>query len=268
MLERADDVGGTWQANTYPGCQCDVPSHLYSFSFEPNPSWTRTYSRQPEIWAYLRRCADRHGLHPHLRFGHELTGRDVGRRRRSAGSSRRRGGDFSAAASLIDATGPAEPARGARRSAGCAASRASSSTPRSGTTTTTSTASASRSSARARRRSSSSRGSTRRSRRCTSSSARRRGSCPTPTARPRASSACCTAACRPPSGSCATSSTGARESFVLGFAKQPRMAQPAERIAKLHLRKQVRDPELRRKLSRTSASAASASCSPTSGIRR
>ena len=51
VLERADDVGGTWQANTYPGCQCDVPSHLYSFSFEPNPSWTRTYSRQPEIWA-------------------------------------------------------------------------------------------------------------------------------------------------------------------------------------------------------------------------
>ncbi len=74
ILERADDVGGTWQANTYPGCQCDVPSHLYSFSFEPNPSWTRTYSRQPEIWSYLRRTAERHGLSEHLRFGHELTG--------------------------------------------------------------------------------------------------------------------------------------------------------------------------------------------------
>ncbi|HEV7883282.1 MAG TPA: NAD(P)-binding protein, partial [Solirubrobacteraceae bacterium] len=58
VLERADDVGGTWQANTYPGCQCDVPSHLYSFSFAPNPSWTRTYSRQPEIWDYLRELAD------------------------------------------------------------------------------------------------------------------------------------------------------------------------------------------------------------------
>jgi cation diffusion facilitator CzcD-associated flavoprotein CzcO len=73
LIERADDVGGTWQANTYPGCQCDVPSHLYSFSFAPNPSWTRTYSRQPEIWDYLRDLADRHGLRPHIRFGHELT---------------------------------------------------------------------------------------------------------------------------------------------------------------------------------------------------
>ena len=45
LIERADDVGGTWQANTYPGCQCDVPSHLYSFSFAPNPGWTRTYSK-------------------------------------------------------------------------------------------------------------------------------------------------------------------------------------------------------------------------------
>src|SRR6185295_15496105 len=58
LIERADDVGGTWQANTYPGCQCDVPSHLYSFSFAPNPTWTRTYSKQGEIWAYLRDLAD------------------------------------------------------------------------------------------------------------------------------------------------------------------------------------------------------------------
>ena len=74
VLERADEVGGTWQANTYPGCQCDVPSHLYSFSFAPNPGWTRTYSRQEEIWDYLRDLADRHDLRPHIRFGHELTG--------------------------------------------------------------------------------------------------------------------------------------------------------------------------------------------------
>ncbi|MCA1587151.1 MAG: NAD(P)/FAD-dependent oxidoreductase [Chloroflexi bacterium] len=73
LIERADDVGGTWQANTYPGCQCDVPSHLYSFSFAPNPTWTRTYSRQPEIWSYLRDLVDRHDLRPHIRFGHELT---------------------------------------------------------------------------------------------------------------------------------------------------------------------------------------------------
>ena len=49
ILERDEDVGGTWWANTYPGCQCDIPSHLYSFSFAPNPEWTRTYPLQPEI---------------------------------------------------------------------------------------------------------------------------------------------------------------------------------------------------------------------------
>ena len=74
ILERADDVGGTWEANTYPGCQCDIPSHLYSFSFAPNPDWTRTYPRQPEIWDYLRDLTDQHELRPHIRFDHELTG--------------------------------------------------------------------------------------------------------------------------------------------------------------------------------------------------
>ncbi|HET8758821.1 MAG TPA: NAD(P)/FAD-dependent oxidoreductase [Solirubrobacteraceae bacterium] len=69
VLERADEVGGTWQANTYPGCACDVPSHLYSFSFAPNPEWTQTYSPQPEIWEYLRRCADDFGVRPHVRLG-------------------------------------------------------------------------------------------------------------------------------------------------------------------------------------------------------
>ena len=54
VLERAEDVGGTWQHNTYPGCTCDVPSHLYSLSFAPNPNWSQTYSPQPEIRDYLR----------------------------------------------------------------------------------------------------------------------------------------------------------------------------------------------------------------------
>jgi cation diffusion facilitator CzcD-associated flavoprotein CzcO len=72
LLERGDDVGGTWRDNTYPGCQCDVPSHLYSFSFAPNPDWSRTYSTQPEIQAYLRRCADDFGLRPHLRTNCEV----------------------------------------------------------------------------------------------------------------------------------------------------------------------------------------------------
>jgi cation diffusion facilitator CzcD-associated flavoprotein CzcO len=72
VLERASEVGGVWQSNTYPGCRCDVPSHLYSFSFAPNPDWSQTYSPQPEIRDYLIRCADDHGIRPHIRFGTEL----------------------------------------------------------------------------------------------------------------------------------------------------------------------------------------------------
>jgi cation diffusion facilitator CzcD-associated flavoprotein CzcO len=72
VLERADDVGGTWRDNSYPGCACDVPSHLYSFSFAPNPEWTRSFSPQPEIWAYLRRVADEHGVTQRTRFGAEV----------------------------------------------------------------------------------------------------------------------------------------------------------------------------------------------------
>src|SRR3954468_5750741 len=73
VLERGDDVGGTWHFNTYPGCGCDVPSHLYSFSFAPNPEWSQTYSLQPEIRDYLRRCADDFGVREHVRTGHEVT---------------------------------------------------------------------------------------------------------------------------------------------------------------------------------------------------
>jgi cation diffusion facilitator CzcD-associated flavoprotein CzcO len=72
VFERAGDVGGTWRDNSYPGCACDVPSHLYSFSFAPNPSWSRSFSGQPEIWAYLRDCARRFGILPRLRLGHEV----------------------------------------------------------------------------------------------------------------------------------------------------------------------------------------------------
>ncbi|QBR03439.1 flavin-containing monooxygenase [Paraburkholderia pallida] len=72
ILERSHDVGGVWRDNSYPGAACDVPSHLYSFSFEPNPEWSRTFARQPEIYAYLRRCAAKYGLAPHLRFQAEV----------------------------------------------------------------------------------------------------------------------------------------------------------------------------------------------------
>jgi cation diffusion facilitator CzcD-associated flavoprotein CzcO len=74
VLERGDKVGGTWWVNTYPGCGCDVPSHLYSFSFAPNPNWTRTYSKQPEIEAYLQDVAERFGVSPHVRLHTTVTG--------------------------------------------------------------------------------------------------------------------------------------------------------------------------------------------------
>jgi cation diffusion facilitator CzcD-associated flavoprotein CzcO len=72
LLERAEDIGGTWRDNTYPGCRCDVPSHLYSFSFAPNPNWSSTFSPQPEILDYLRDVATRFGVVPHVRFSTEL----------------------------------------------------------------------------------------------------------------------------------------------------------------------------------------------------
>jgi cation diffusion facilitator CzcD-associated flavoprotein CzcO len=72
LLERAADLGGTWRDNSYPGCRCDVPSHLYSLSFAPNPDWSETYSPQPEIQAYLRRIAEEHGVVDRILFGHEL----------------------------------------------------------------------------------------------------------------------------------------------------------------------------------------------------
>jgi cation diffusion facilitator CzcD-associated flavoprotein CzcO len=74
ILERAADLGGTWRDNTYPGCRCDVPSHLYSFSFAPNPNWSSTFSGQREIWDYLRGCAERYGLMSHMRFDHDVVG--------------------------------------------------------------------------------------------------------------------------------------------------------------------------------------------------
>ncbi|HJL16931.1 MAG TPA: NAD(P)/FAD-dependent oxidoreductase [Sandaracinaceae bacterium LLY-WYZ-13_1] len=68
IFEAADEVGGTWRDNHYPGCACDVPSHLYSFSFEPKPDWTRKYGEQHEIFEYLKDVTDRHGLREHIRF--------------------------------------------------------------------------------------------------------------------------------------------------------------------------------------------------------
>ncbi|MGN6129716.1 MAG: flavin-containing monooxygenase [Nocardioidaceae bacterium] len=68
VLERGDDVGGTWRDNTYPGAACDVPSQLYSFSFAPNPAWSRSFSPQPEIQAYIQRVANHSGTLDRFRF--------------------------------------------------------------------------------------------------------------------------------------------------------------------------------------------------------
>lgn len=72
LLERGHDVGGVWRANTYPGIACDVPSHLYSFSFAPNPRWSRRFSPGSEIRAYLNSVVDRFDVRRHLRLGQDV----------------------------------------------------------------------------------------------------------------------------------------------------------------------------------------------------
>lgn len=73
VLEKADEIGGTWRDNTYPGAACDVPSHLYSFSFEPKKDWSRRFPEQPEILDYAQHCVRKYGIGPHIRFGTEVT---------------------------------------------------------------------------------------------------------------------------------------------------------------------------------------------------
>jgi cation diffusion facilitator CzcD-associated flavoprotein CzcO len=72
VLERASDVGGTWQANTYPGCQCDIPSNLYSFSFARKSDWTTAYPMRDQILDYLHDCARRFRVEPHVELECEL----------------------------------------------------------------------------------------------------------------------------------------------------------------------------------------------------
>lgn len=104
VLERADEVGGTWRDNTYPGCACDVPSALYSFTFAPNPAWGRLYARQPEIRAYARAVARDHGVEPHVALGADVLGArwDEAAQRWRISTTK---GDWTARA-LISATGP------------------------------------------------------------------------------------------------------------------------------------------------------------------
>lgn len=104
ILEKSDCVGGVWRENHYPGAACDVPSHLYSFSFEPRADWPRKYAAQADILDYLVHCARKYGLEPHIRFGAEVT--DA--RWDDAASHwvvRTRAGDVFEAQSIVTATG-------------------------------------------------------------------------------------------------------------------------------------------------------------------
>src|ERR1700754_1221106 len=73
ILEKADTIGGVWRDNTYPGCACDIPAPLYSFSFAPNPDWTRRFPPRTEILSYLTKCVAEAGLSDALRTGVEVT---------------------------------------------------------------------------------------------------------------------------------------------------------------------------------------------------
>jgi cation diffusion facilitator CzcD-associated flavoprotein CzcO len=105
ILERAEAIGGTWRDNDYPGCACDVPSHLYSFSFEPNPFWTRLFAVQAEIRSYLEHCAHKYGILPHIRCGEnvERAEYDEGR---ASWTVRTSSGNVYRARVLISAMGP------------------------------------------------------------------------------------------------------------------------------------------------------------------
>ncbi|MFI6305857.1 flavin-containing monooxygenase [Amycolatopsis thailandensis] len=74
IMESASEPGGVWRENTYPGAGCDIPSPLYSFSYEPNPDWPKRFSLQPDIHDYLKRVVRRYGLEPHIRFDTRVTG--------------------------------------------------------------------------------------------------------------------------------------------------------------------------------------------------
>jgi hypothetical protein len=180
ILERGASVGGTWRDNTYPGCACDVPSHLYSFSFAPNPRWSRSFSGQPEIRAYLEDVADRPGLRARMHFDTAVTGAVWQDPMRSGRWSTTRGDltadvVISAGGPLSDPSMPDIP--------GSPSSPARSSTRPAGTTRPTWPASASPSSAPAPRRSSSCRSCSARPRSSCCSSARPPGSCRAATGR-------------------------------------------------------------------------------------
>ena len=93
VYEKSDRIGGTWRENTYPGIACDVPAHLYTYSFEPNPDWSSTFASGPEIQRYFERIVEKYDVRPKIGVRVKLASEGAGRWRESAGDKvfRRRG---------------------------------------------------------------------------------------------------------------------------------------------------------------------------------
>ncbi|NEO37549.1 MAG: NAD(P)/FAD-dependent oxidoreductase [Moorea sp. SIOASIH] len=72
ILEKSSQIGGTWRDNNYPGCACDIPAHLYCYSFEMKHDWNQVYPSQPEIFKYLEHCTSKYNIYPHIRFNQEV----------------------------------------------------------------------------------------------------------------------------------------------------------------------------------------------------
>ncbi|WP_153038968.1 flavin-containing monooxygenase, partial [Rathayibacter tanaceti] len=108
VLERAERVGGTWRDNVYPGVSCDIPSHLYSYSFAPEPDWSAFYAPGAEIQAYLERVVERERLGPRLRLGTEVL-EAVFQEEAGRWSVRTSRGDYSAGALVVCAGRLSEP---------------------------------------------------------------------------------------------------------------------------------------------------------------
>ena len=104
ILERADDLGGTWRDNTYPGLTVDVASTSYSYGFEPNPEWSRLYAPGAEVKRYADHCARKYGVHEHIRFGKSVASASYDRRA-NAWTTRLQGGETYVSRYLVSATG-------------------------------------------------------------------------------------------------------------------------------------------------------------------